>query len=83
MKTKGTARTLNRTGKWLLRHISIGLNRFVFRERHTICYSSYIHRNTKIGGLFYRLINAWVFWERDHCRRSYLLEKQSKLTRKR
>lgn len=77
MKKNAIAK-INRFGKWVLRHISIGLNLIIFRERKTICYSTYVRRKSGIGKVLYNLINTWVFWEKDHCRKSYLLERRKK-----
>ena len=50
---------------------------------HTLCYEAYKNRHTNLRCRFgYYFINLCCFWEKDHCRKVYLIEKQSKLTKK-
>lgn len=64
--------------------VSRKVNEFFGGEKgHTLCYEAYKYRNTKLLCRFgYYFINLCCFWEKDHCRKIYLIEKQSELTKK-
>ena len=43
--------------------------------RHTLCYQAYKNRTiSKKYYFLYKLINFCCFWERNHCRKVFLME---------
>ena len=44
-------------------------------KNHTLCYSVYKNQKSSIiCKVWYKLINFCCFWERNHCRKVFLME---------
>lgn len=65
--------------------VSIWLNELIGGEKgHTLCYSAYKNRGTcTVCRFWYHLVNLCCFYERDHCRTIYLIERRRDLHDKR
>ena len=58
--------------------ISVVVNEVCGGEpKHTLCYQAYKnHMVSKKYYYLYKLINFCCFWEKNHCRKIYLMEKK-------
>lgn len=61
----------------IIRFISIQINKVLAKDDgHTICYSVYKRqKSSNFYRFWYFLINLCFFWEHDHCRKIFLVER--------
>ena len=49
--------------------LSIILNKLLFKEENPLCYTAY-NKKSK----WYKVFNGFFFWQKNHCRRIYLMK---------
>jgi hypothetical protein len=57
--------------------LSVMINKGLFGESNPLCYTAY-----KAHGFWYVLFNCCFFWERNHCRKVYLMKRVHNANRK-
>ena len=50
--------------------LSIKLNKLLFKEDNPLCYTAYNKKS-----IWYKIFNAFFFWQKNHCRKVYLMKK--------
>lgn len=50
--------------------LSIKINKLLFKEDNPLCYTAYDRKS-----IWYKLFNGFFFWQKNHCRKVYLMKK--------